>query len=73
MSIIYEIIEEAELYYKTTGNIPKKLYLDVESYAEFMIEVHDKHSHFYTINDDEEPFYFNSMKIIKITKNWRIE
>ena len=63
MSIIDEIIKEAGVYYKTTGNPPKKLYLDVESYAEFMN---------FAVNDDKDPLYFNSMEIIKI-ENWRIE
>lgn len=72
MSIIDEIIKEAEMYYKKTGNTPKKLYLDVESYNAFMAEVHEKYSYFFQYNGDKDPLYWNSMEIIEI-KNWRIE
>lgn len=72
MLIIDEITKEAELHYEKTGKIPKKLYIDTESYNEFIIEIHNKYSYFFAMNGDKEPLYFNSMEIIKI-KNYRIE
>lgn len=72
MPIINEITKEAEDYYKRTGKIPKKLYLDVETYIDFITEVHEKYSYFFAMNGNKDPLYFNSMEIIKI-KNWRIE
>lgn len=72
MSILDKIIKESEDYYRITGNKPKKLYLDMEAYCKFIIEIHKKHSYFFAMNGNKDPLYFNSMEIIKIT-NWRIE
>lgn len=72
MSIINGITKEAEIYHKKTGKVPKKLYLDMETYQEFITEVHDKYSYFFAMNDGEDPLYFNNMELIKI-KNFLIE
>lgn len=46
MLIIDKIIKESEDYYRITGNSPKKLYLDCETYDTFIIELHKKYSYF---------------------------
>lgn len=71
-SIIEKITKEAEEFYRTTGKAPKKLYLDMETYNNFMTEICEKYSYFFAMNNNKDPLFFNSMEIIKI-QNWRIE